>query len=369
MPIIFDNVIFGLQARGGISTYWRALLELAPSDSLILSHRAAERNNLWNSISTKFSEINVSSTPLSVDRYLPVFGVPKKANVFHSSYYRVPAGKTPSVQTAYDFVYEKYRTGLPKTIHSLQKRIALASADRICCISESTRRDLIDLYGSKFEKKSIVTHLAASEIYRPIDNARETLAASGKYPFLQKGRPYLVFIGSRRPNDRVSHEKSYKRFNLAVEALRHLKEYDLVVIGGEKWNEADQSLADSVHVSNQIITIGGIPEDELPFWYNGAHALLYLSDYEGFGLPVLEASQCRCPVIAQKSSSIPEIHGSPGFLLREILDGAVAAKVRSLESADLRKEIISQCSAHSMNFSWANTWQTTLAAYNDLTAN
>ncbi len=78
-------------------------------------------------------------------------------------------------------------------------------------------------------------------------------------------------------------------------ALRGLSQYDLVVIGGEKWGPDDQALVSNNKVDSQVHVVGSVAQAELPLWYSAASALLYLSDYEGFGLPVLEAAHAFAP--------------------------------------------------------------------------
>jgi mannosyltransferase len=188
-----------------------------------------------------------------------------------------------------------------------------------------------------------------------------------KFKFLAKERPFLLFVGSRRPNSRVSHEKSYKRFNLAVQALRTLNDFDLVVVGGEPWGAEDQDLVNRCNATNQVFVIGAVSEELLPLFYSSAHALLYLSDYEGFGLPVLEASQCCCPVIAQNKSSIPEVHGDPNFLLSLPDPDLVAEKVRALENELVRRATIEKGLGHAAKFGWDKTWAQTNEIYRELT--
>jgi glycosyltransferase involved in cell wall biosynthesis len=363
LRVAFDNIIFGLQKQGGISNYWMELLRRAPVDSIVLTHHQDLQNTCWRELVHKFTDVKQRSIATSLDRYLPVFRLPTSATIYHSSYYRTPMRNIVTVQTVYDFVYERYRTGLARSIHSFQKARAIEQADQICCISHSTRNDLLNHFGAKFESITHVTHLAASDIYRVIPAARSVLIDSAKYQFLRSERPVLLFVGARRPNPSVAHKKSYKRFDLAVSALKELPDYDLVVIGGEPWGIDDQELVELLKISNQVYPVGILPQDELPLWYNSAHALLYLSDYEGFGLPVLEAAQCLCPVIAQNSSSIPEVHGFKDFLINNVCVESIVEKVKLLENDFKKKEIVQASYEHSQLFSWDNTWRVTQDVY------
>lgn len=365
--IAFDDIIYSLQKRGGISVYWSELLKRAdPKKCVLLDHIGASENTLHSKVSSRFNCRILSVVPIQLERYLPARRLPKDISIFHSSYYRIPSRKTPTVLSVYDFTYERYRRGLAQTIHSIQKNFAIVRADRILCISESTRLDLLERHGKQFESRAFVTHLAASEIYQPIENPRKFHSKQPSTDFLAAQRPYLLFVGARRPNRRVALTNSYKRFDLAVSAMAGLKNYDLVAVGGEPWTPEDQALVDSFGVAKQVFGLGPVPEENLPLWYSGAHALLYLSDYEGFGLPVLEASQCNCPVIAQKSSSIPEVHGDHSFLIDKRSTEAVIDRVKWLESTSQRQKVIDACFLHAKGFTWDKTWRETLKVYENL---
>lgn len=353
MRVAYDNVIFGLQRSGGISVYWGELLRRAdPSDSSIIDPTNADRNPTWRATASRFPDRRRSRVPVQVDRYLPVLTVPRSAQVFHSSYYRVAAGALPAVVTVYDFVYERFRAGLPRLAHSAQKRAAVRGAGRVICISESARRDLLERYGSGLDHRTSVVHLGVGEQFRPVADARAQL--TGERPFLRTGRPFLLFVGSRR---------HYKGFDAAVETVAMLPGYDLVAVGGEAWGPEDDALAARYRCADRVHAVGPVPGPDLPLWYGAAHALLYLSAYEGFGLPVLEAAMCDCPVVARNTSAIPEVHGFHDLLLDVPVAGEIAARLRALESDTYRARAARATREHASRFSWTRCWDETQRVY------
>jgi glycosyltransferase involved in cell wall biosynthesis len=354
MPIAYDNIIFGLQRTGGISVYWSELLRrIDPAQSFIVEPRSAAENVTWKLVSSRFDVRVESMLPASIDRYLPVLPFPRRYEVFHSSYYRVPLSRTPSIVTLYDFAYERFRTGLARRLHSWQKRLAVKRSRRIICISESTRRDLLEYYGAEYDDRTSVVYLGVSEQFQERSDARAVLLAQG-HTFLEAGRPYLLFVGGRR---------HYKGFDAAVEATARLSDYDLVVIGGEPWDDVDTAFVAKYGCVGTVHVVGTVLDDLLPLWYSAAGALLYLSSYEGFGLPVLEAAMCGCPVIAQNASSMPEVHGFPSLLLERLDSNEVAERVHDLEDSGLRQRVIEASRAHASTFTWERCWRETERLY------
>ena len=110
--------------------------------------------------------------------------------------------------------------------------------------------------------------------------------------------------------------------------------------------------------------VGRVNESELAILYSGAEALVYPSFYEGFGLPVIEAFSCGCPVVASKTSSIPEVAGDAAILVDPTsLDSVVKGIDKALENKnDLRKRGLERAK----DFSWEKTAEETLKVYKEL---
>ncbi len=358
MQIYFDNIIFSLQRAGGISVYWYEMLRRMLRDGIPL-HAIEDRHvqdNIFRAKLTLPQNLIVSSRvmPTRIARYLPPFVTLPKKCVFHSSYYRFPWGRNyVTVETAYDFTYERFGTGLAHLVHSSQKRIALQRAQGVICISESTKRDLLRFVPGISEEWIRVIYLGFSDEFMPLSEAEK--CDSSDHEGL-RDVPYLVYVGDR---------SAYKNFGLAVQAVRQVPKYGLVVVGGGALSQSDQVLLDE-NLGGRYLHLDRLPNEKLNSLYNGAHALIYPSSYEGFGIPVIEAMAAGCPVIATNASSIPEAAGDAGLLVDEISADAFAACIRSLESISLREAVIQRGFENAKRFSWERCYQQTIAFYCDL---
>ncbi len=364
--LFIDNTIFYLQPYGGISTYWNELNRRVLVDTDFdcvftemhgLSPRCKERVALPQYM----QRFERHCFPL-VSRYLPidsrVFQGAK--GLLHSSYYRT--ARVQGIQnmvTVYDFTYEKYVKGLKRSVHCWQKRSALKNAAAIICISENTRRDMQELYPEVAKTPTKVIPLAASSGFSAAprnhhdylaSGAGDTLAASAVLKGL-KGRRILTFVGRR---------DGYKNFRVAVALIKRLSsEYHLLIVGGGalKGEElAELGQASYTYLSN-------IDSQELNQIYNLSFCYLYPSEYEGFGIPILEAMQAGCPVLCQRSSSIPEVYGNVGNLVEHGSIEEFHSNLLKLEDPMTRQAIINQGFDNVKRFSWAETMSQTFEFY------
>jgi len=358
MHVYCDNIIFSLQRAGGISVYWYELLRRMLRDDITvhaIEGRSAHANIFRMKLNWPRNLIIPSQTiPTKIARYLPPFVALPKRGIFHSSYYRVPWSRDcMTVETAYDFTYERFGAGLPRLVHSVQKRIALQKARGVICISESTKRDLLQFVPGVSEERIRVIHLGYADEFRPLhENERKGLSDIAGFNDL----PYLVYVGDR---------SSYKNFPLAVHAVSQLPGYGLVVVGGGALNRSDQALLNE-QLGGRHFHLDRLPNEKLNSLYNSAYALIYPSSYEGFGIPVIEAMAAGCPVIASNTSSIPEAAGDAGLLVDEVSTVAFAARIRELENSTLREAVILRGFENVKRFSWECCYQETIGFYREI---
>jgi mannosyltransferase len=269
----------------------------------------------------------------------------------HSSYYRMPtSGRVPHVQSCYDFTYERFRHGPARWMHSWQKRQAVESANGVICISESTRKDLLYFCPRVREENTCVINLGFSDAFKLLpDREAQALVA----PYTSSHEPYSVFVGDR---------STYKNFTVAVDAVAQCHGHQLVVVGGGALKGNDLAQLER-RLPGRWTQIDRAPSILLNALYNHAHALIYPSSYEGFGIPVIEAMAAGCPVIAVGTSSIPEAAGDAGLLLDRADADAVAELLNRLTDAAFRDIVKSRGLLNAQRFSWEDCYQKTLSFY------
>ena len=353
--LVLDSTIFDLQIDGGISRYW---FELAAN--------LAARHDEWNltllantdpanKFGRKLIEVTRNRPAVRVHRYVThqmgrLFGpwLPSGYGEFlwHSSYYRVPTHpKMSSVCTVYDFIYERSAARAQAHMHAWIKRRAILAASEIICISEATRRDLGALYPDIPPDRCHVIHLGVSLPFQ-----------AGERGGPQSDRaavPYVLFVGSRH---------GYKNFAVAVRAAEAIAGMELWVVGGGALSQAERG-----HLQEQLPgrhrVLDAPPDESLYELYRGAVALVYLSRFEGFGFPPLEAMASGCPVIAMRASSIPEIVGDAGMLLSSEDPMVVAEAIREAMRHERRADMIARGLKRAAMFSWDRTVDETVRIY------
>jgi mannosyltransferase len=354
MDLLLDNIIFGLQRYGGISVYWAEILKRSSYSGVTWIEPVNALENISrNALKLKFQPTR-DRLPTELGRYTKV---PCSSGAMHSSYYRVPESKRVKLVTSvYDFTYERYRVGPALWIHHAQKMRALKRSDSIICISQSTANDVVKYGGKELAERIRVIHLGASDIFKLIVDAKIQL--SDRHPWLTKvmrKSKLLLFVGART---------AYKRFDLAVRAAELSQDAHLIVIGGGDPSQKEHRLVETLVKEERITFVPSVSSSEIPLWYSVAYALLYLSEYEGFGLPILEAARCMCPVIVQNTSSVPELYGDKSFLLPPSPTGEdVHQQLEQLDSSIFRKTLLNTCYTKSLRFSWEQCWQETLEVY------
>jgi len=267
-----------------------------------------------------------------------------KLDVLHSSDWAEPPSKAFRVTTVHDLAPFRFPKLTPPKILAVHKRKisrSLSEADRIIVPSNSTKNDLVEL---GFEKDRIrVIYEAASPVYKR-KRQDEIKKLKKKYK-ITKG--YLLAVGDSPRKNLDMVIRAYER----VMAGNNLK----LIVVGEDMAKKDYARG--------IRFVGHIDELELATLYSGAEALVYPSFYEGFGLPVIEAFSCGCPVVASKTSSIPEVAGDAAILVDPTsLDSVVKGIDKALEDKnDLRKRGLERAK----DFSWEKTAEETLKVYRE----
>ena len=141
---------------------------------------------------------------------------------------------------------------------------------------------------------------------------------------------------------------------------------NLVLVGASGWHPEllQQALERAAELRHRIIMPGHVADQDLASLYSGAHAFAYLSEYEGFGLPPLEAMQCGVPVITSNTTSLPEVVGDAGVLLNPLDETAIAEVLcRLCQDEDWRKELGARGTKRAARFTWARCVDNVVATY------
>ena len=284
-----------------------------------------------------------------------------KATLYHSPYYLMPYRTgVPTVLTAYDvipLIYPQYYTAVRRLIFRVAHGLALRTARVVLAISEATKRDLVQHFGIDANKIS-VTPLATDVRFTP-QSASAIQVVREKYRLPDR---YVLYFGSNKPHKNLPRLVGA----FSKSAISNQQSAIHLVIAGSwdgRYNEAKQLAANN----DRIRFIGPVSEADLPALYGGATVFAFVSEYEGFGLPPLEAMACGTPVIASNMSSLPEVIGDAGLLVDPHDVNAIAAALdRVLGDADLRLDLKQRGLDRAAQFSWARTAQQTLDVYQSI---
>ena len=346
MRVVFDNIIFALQRVGGISVVWQELLSRALQDEtlqkVILDYPS---DNVCRK-QLDFSSMNVLQMPMrALERYrIPAYSA-TESTVFHSSYFRIiPSPNVKNITTVHDLTYHYYRRGLPRWVHLWEEQRAVYGSAGIICVSEHTKADLLRFYPALPEERVAVVYNGVGENFVPDASVTK--------------QGYLLFVGNRAA--------VYKRFDVAVHVAR-LTGLPLVMIGAPL-SEQETAFLNSQLTEGQYSVYANVSNATLNTFYNEALCLLYPSDYEGFGIPILEAQRAGCPVLCQAVSSIPEVMGDGGLLLPKASPIALAREmadmVRQMLSGQIHTaDIIAKGLDNAQRFSWDKTYRQTREFY------
>ena len=371
LNIVVDGIIYQLQSHGGISRLFSEILprmcQIDETLNITLLMTGQSQQTL-----PRHPHIHIRSTP-RIERFLQPYSVwryltrgPKEwwlrlsigrtgGKIWHSTYYTTPKiWRGATVVTVADMIYELFPdlfNTIGAKLFRAQKRRCVLVADAVICISETTRRDLLHFYGIDSDKVWVVP-LGYSNTFKRLPS----LAERAESPV---SGPFLLYVGSR------SHYKNFKQLIQAFSLWQHQREVNLVVVG-RKWSPDEMESLTGLGIYDRVRLLNKVDDEALCYLYNTAAAFVCPSLYEGFGIPLLEAMACGCPVVASRIPSTIEVAGDcpvyfdPG----ETEDLVLALDKVLLEGRDSQRSLVGL--ERVKDFSWERAAEQTLKVYRSL---
>ncbi len=392
MKILFDHQTFENQKFGGISRYFFELIKQFDTDQTvvwdlaiqysdnyyiktvevineILRHSEVIRPDAIEVILNNIDFIGKSKVTSLKNRLIPSASTRKSAtnkeysihkikegnfDIFHPTYYDDYfldyIGSKPYVLTVYDLIHQIFpelylNASVDKTKEMMQ------NAARILAISESTKRDLISIYGID-ESKIVVTHLATS---LDSSSAEPSRSFQDKVP-----KQFLLFVGVRG---------GYKNFLFFAQAFAIVAKKNknlCLVCTGPAFQEHEINYFKKLNIENVTFHYN-VNDDELAYLYQNTEAFVFPSMYEGFGIPILEAFSCSCPVLVSRGSSLSEIGGDAVLYFEpKDISSLIAALENILNKSGPRENLIARGHLQLKKFSWEKNANKTKEVYRQI---
>jgi glycosyltransferase involved in cell wall biosynthesis len=207
-----------------------------------------------------------------------------------------------------------------------------------------------------------VSYLAADEnVFYPAKDSSRKSDVFQRYNIPDS--PYMLGLSTLEPRKNIAHTiRSFLDF-IEQEKVRDLK---LVLVGAKGWSyqEIFDALGGKPSLADKVVFTGYVDDEDLAIIYSNALAFIYMSLYEGFGLPPLEAMNCGIPVITSNTSSLPEVVGDAGIMLMpDDRDQLSQCLLQVYSNDNLREEMSRKSLERSRLFTWKRSCETLIDAY------
>src|ERR1700680_4123451 len=288
-----------------------------------------------------------------------------QVDVYHGPDFVLPPlnGHTRKIVTVHDLAFiEQPEYAVPELAAYLKKVVpkAIAAADVIASISQTTRQTLIDYFHTPPEKITIIPNGIRSYFRRVTD---PVLLEATRHKFGLKS-PLVLGVGTQQP--RKNHLGLIKAFHKAASSSnKQSRPAMLALAGGSGWlyEETQQAVAE-LKLEKKVRFLGHVSDLELMLLYSLADVFVFPSFYEGFGVPPLEAMACGTPVITSNISSLPEAVGDAALLVDPRNAGEIAKAItRVLENPPLQEELRQKGYKQAARYTWQKSARKMLDVY------
>jgi glycosyltransferase involved in cell wall biosynthesis len=341
-----------------------ALKQIAPDLDLTLLRdpsSAAQRLTLPD-----LPMLDCATSPFALSQQWRVRSILRQthATLYHSPYYLMPYRPgVPAVFTCHDLIpliFQQYFTTSQRLIYRFTHQLALRTARLTIAVSQSTKDDLQRFFRIDPDRV-VVVHEGVDGHFRPpsrgeSDRVKELYALPPRY---------VLYFGSNKPHKNVRRLiQAFAQANLQSPT----SSIQLVIAGhwDERYPEAKHA-TERLGLQDVVRFLGPVQDADLPALYGGAELFVFPSEYEGFGLPVLEAMACGTPVVCSNRSSLPEVAGDAALLCDPHDVEALARAIeQALADRDLRSALQQRGLNRAAQFSWGQTAQQTQQVYRSL---
>ncbi len=290
--------------------------------------------------------------------------LPDELDIYHcSDGLLVKGGRAIKLVTVHDlvsFIFPHFQTLDNRLYHKRKLSYVRHRANHVIAVSENTKRDLLELFKLAPERVSVIYN-GCDPIFKPCPAGIEMDAVRKR---LQIQGPYLLCVSTLEPR------KNLKRLIDCFTQLKQRPAYQdlsLVLVGAKGWKSEELVAKIDGLKGTGLIHLQQVSRQFLPYLYSGAEIFLYPSIYEGFGLPVLEAMACGCPVVAGRSSSIPEVLGEAGLMFHpESVEEMVEKVHLVLEDTVFKEKVVRRGLERAQQFSWKRTARQVVGLYRQL---
>ena len=366
MRVFYDHQVTSLQDAGGISRYYFELVQaflnldaggeaMQPKLLLGLNRSVLPFASLRPRACVTSIATRMKPGPLryAMNEAITMAAAPWRSgvDVYHATYQRVlPAIRSGAVVVTHHDSTPNRFPGLfsnAAAIHSRLKKV-YARADRIICISESSRQDLLHFFEIDPEK-TVVIHHGFSAL--PLVGADER---ESRVSFEQ---PYVLYVGARA---------AYKNFSTVLQAMARQprKDLHLVAAGGGGWRADEMAEISRLRLAGRLHVLPRVSDAQLASLYRNAAVFVYPSLYEGFGFPPLEAMSVGCPALVARTSALPEICGDAAFYFDPANVEELVMSLTRLLSDDMYRRSKRQLGFEQVKqYTWRKAAIQTLAAY------
>jgi len=371
MRIAIDARMYGPEQFSGIGNYIKNLTDhlfkIDQENEYVLFLKQPQFL-ISNFESPRVKKVLVTSKHYS---YAEQFKLPfefarEKFDLIHYPHFNSPIFfNRPSVCTIHDttpFYFPGHKMGSPfrRWAHRQVFNATIRKAEKIITISEFTKQEILKIFPINPDKISI-TYEGVDDNFKIIENSDIINKIKGKFGIHGK---YIFFVGVWRNHKNI--ENLIRAFNLVKN--KYKIEHQLVLGGREDlhYTRVREEINNSPY-KKDIIATGYIDNNDLPILYSGADLFVIPSFIEGFGLIAIEAQNCGCPVIASKTSCLPEILQSSALYFDPNKPEEIAEKIfQVVNDNSLRQSLIVEGGKNTKRFSWQKCAEETLAIYKQI---